>query len=74
MKKFARKCDECGELFNEGYILNDGDEYFCSKKCVNQKYSEKEFKELLELDLIYFTEWEDEEDFEYYEDGSEVEE
>ncbi len=71
-QKYARKCSKCGKVFNEGFI--DGEEYYCSEKCL--PYTKKEWKALYSEypDYCYWTVWEDEEDFQYYEDGTEVEE
>jgi len=71
-KKFARQCTECKGLFNEGYV--DGDDYYCSDKCLHKHYTKeewlKEYKENPEY--CYWTAWECDDDMRYYEDGSEV--
>ena len=33
--KFARKCDECSKGMNEGYIIENGMQHYCSDKCLN---------------------------------------
>lgn len=74
-KKFARKCDECGKVFNDGYVVNAGDEYYCSDKCLNKHYSSSEWKEMtsdIDNSDSYYTSWEDEEEAQFYEDGEEI--
>ena len=72
MKKFARKCDECSKVFNEGYCIENGEKYYCSDECLHKNISSKEWDELVEGGDSYYTEWE-ECDFAYYEDGTEIE-
>ncbi len=71
---FARKCDECNKLFNEGYCISGGIEYYCSDKCLDKHISHSEWKELYnEGDGdSYYTTWEDLEDFSYLKDGTEI--
>lgn len=57
-----RVCDTCGHLMIEGYILYDGDEYYCSNECMLEQYTEEEKEEILkEADTdegtSYWTEW-----------------
>ena len=74
IKKFARKCDDCGKVFNEGFCIESGEEYYCSKKCLHKHIPEKEWTELYDDGNgdSYWTSWEDPEDMQYYEDGTEV--
>lgn len=64
---FARKCDCCGAGMNEGYLINDGCAYFCSKECLNTEYSEADWKEMYDdgNGSSCYTSWEDEDDFLY---------
>lgn len=71
MKKFARKCSQCGKLFNQGFCVFDGEEYYCSNKCLFKNYNPIHWQEMYNNEEGYWTEWED--DFQYYEDGTEVE-
>lgn len=67
-KKFARKCDCCGSGFNEGYVIDNGAEYYCSKDCLHKHYTEEEFLSMYGEDGegdSYYTEWEDPEDMQY---------
>lgn len=76
--KYARMCDKCGKGMNDGYFAND--EYYCSDECLHQEYSKKEWEELttkaikdeeyffripIDNDSYYWTEWEDESDYQY---------
>jgi hypothetical protein len=70
-QKYARCCTCCGNGMNEGYFANY--EYFCSDSCLRTEYSAKEWEELASdgvedeesNDSYYWTEWEDEEDYQY---------
>jgi len=73
MKKYARKCSHCGKVFDEGYCVFNGEEYYCSLECLHKKYSEDEFEEYFNNDELYWTSWEDEDDKQYYENGDEIE-
>lgn len=53
----VRICTNCGEVMSSGYVINDGEEYFCSDDCLYGYYSDQEYQELCENDLAYWTEW-----------------
>ena len=58
----SRICSNCDHLMIEGYIVDEGNEYFCSDKCMKEFYSEEELAELLEGadeddTSIYWTDW-----------------
>lgn len=71
-KLFARQCSCCGNGMNHGYVVNGGEEYYCSDKCLESNYTHEEWEEmsmedddsLFSVDN-YWTEWEDEDDYEY---------
>ena len=77
MEKFARKCSATGVGMNDGYVVYDGDEYFANKSDLvkwlrdrnvdeyNELSDEFLLKEAFELDEFYWTEWDDEDDYEY---------
>ena len=77
MEKFARKCSVTNEGMNDGYVYLDGDMYFKYEKDLikhlrnqsedNAKEFSDEFllKESYELEEYYYTEWDDEDDYEY---------
>ena len=52
-----RRCTNCEKLIDSGYVINDGEEYFCDDECLHAWYSEKEYDELCQQDLAYWTEW-----------------
>ena len=63
--KYARKCDKCGCGMNEGYVINGGEEYYCTPKCLHEVYTPKEWQDMYEADDNnnsdnYWTEWENE--------------
>lgn len=63
-EKFCRKCNECGGGMCEGYVVNDGDEYYCDDECLFKNYTPEDWAEMS---------GEDDEDDEYqlgYEMGS----
>jgi len=74
MNKFARKCDKCNKVFNEGYCIEGGEEYYCSKECLLKVMTEEEFDDLYDNGNgdSYWTSWECEEDKRYYEDGTRI--
>ena len=60
----SRYCDKCGKKMHEGFVIDDGFEYYCSEKCLHKSMTEREYMKLYEDDRAYWTEWEedDEED------------
>lgn len=75
MKKYARKCDHCGKVFNEGFCIGGGEAYYCSNECLEAEIPEEEQEELdigWDDSESYWTEWECEEDMNYYEDWTEI--
>ena len=64
--KFARQCDECGSGMNEGYVVNGGEEYYCTEECLHKHYSADEWIEMCGDDDdddndsdSYWTDWND---------------
>lgn len=53
-----RICTACGSFMDSGYVIHDGEEYFCSDECLNFYYSWDEYDELCQIDEAYWTEWE----------------
>lgn len=62
---YARKCDHCGKGMNEGYVVNKGDEYYCSDTCVSKHYTSKEWSKMYENDQGYWTGWVEDHDMEH---------
>jgi hypothetical protein len=68
-KKYARECTACGKGMNEGYCIEGGIEYYCSKVCLNTEISDEEWDKLYadgEGDS-YWTDWSEDPD-EYLEE------
>lgn len=55
--KEKRICKCCGIEMQSGYVIRDGEEYFCSDDCLGGWYSEEEYDELCQADEAYWTEW-----------------
>jgi len=82
MKKFARQCSITGEGMNEGYVYYDGEMYFKYEKdfVMFLRYQNEPLQDVLhlsdefilneayELGEYYYTEWMDENEYEYCED------
>lgn len=67
---FARQCSECKKGMNSGYIIGNGDEYYCSDECLHKEYTPAEWELMADDDetddaFNYWTEWECEEDCNY---------
>ena len=75
--KFARQCDECGSGMNEGYVVNGGEEYYCTEECLHKHYSADEWIEMCGDDDdddndsdSYWTDWNDDQsDWQYIVNG-----
>jgi hypothetical protein len=66
-EKYARKCSKCGKGMNYGFVYEGGCEYYCSDECLNSEFTPQEWAELVR-DLEgenYWTEWEDEGEYQY---------
>ena len=64
--KYARKCTCCDKGMNNGYYATG--EYFCSRSCLRTEFSATEWQELAsgeDNDEFYWTEWEDQNDYQY---------
>lgn len=72
--KYARKCDECESGMNEGFVIRDGEEYYCSKKCLHKHYSPAKYKKMYDDGEgdSYWTQWDEETDFYYKEVGGKL--
>lgn len=70
MTKYARKCTATGQGMNEGWCVGQGEKYFkheedAAKWAVEAGY--EDIEEAFEHNAIYWTEWEEEFDYEYVE-------
>lgn len=58
LEEEPRICDACGKEMTSGYVIGDGEEYYCSDECLYEYYSEEEYDELCQNGSAYWTEWE----------------
>jgi hypothetical protein len=84
MEKFARKCSATGKGINEGYCVNDGDFYFSEESQLvkwlrdrdvdgtNELSDEFILKEAYELEEYYYTEWDVEDEDEWYDENGKL--
>jgi hypothetical protein len=69
--KYSRKCDKCGCGMNEGYVVYNGEEHYCSEECLNKVYTAEQWTKMYEESEEeggsdnYWTEWYQDDDFEY---------
>lgn len=54
-----RSCSHCGKIFFEGYVIEDGVDYYCNDKCLEANMTREEFDELFNGGNgdSYYTEW-----------------
>lgn len=54
-----RICDDCGDLFDEGYCIEGGFRYYCSDACLEKHMTLEEFEDLYDDGEgdSYWTEW-----------------
>ena len=66
-KKYARKCDECGVGMNNGYVINGGEQYYCSDTCLHKHITPEEWLDLYDEGNSdsYWTEWEEDYQYQY---------
>lgn len=36
-------CSYCGRTMAKGFVINDGEEYYCSEECLHKRYSKLEY-------------------------------
>jgi hypothetical protein len=55
-----RFCSECERIMIEGYLINDGDEYYCSDDCLERNMTKEEYLESYAdgEGSSYYTAWE----------------
>lgn len=55
-----RICSHCGKPMREGYVIENGLEYYCSDECLHKHYTAEEWNEMYSDDGdSYWTEWDD---------------
>jgi hypothetical protein len=86
MRKYAKQCSVTGEGMNEGYVYYDGEMYFKYEKdfVLFLRYQNEPIEDIwdlsdefilneaYELGEYYWTEWEDENEYEYYEENGKI--
>ena len=73
--QYARKCSKCESGMSEGYCINAGEDYYCSETCLEEQFTADEIKDMCigeDNSDSYWTEWEDEEDYQYAEVNGEL--
>lgn len=57
-----RHCTECGAEMREGYVIDDGAEYYCTDACLHKHYTPDEWDAMYDdgEGSSYWTAWEDE--------------
>lgn len=63
---YCRICSKCKKGMNEGYCINDGEEYYCSDDCLHKHITPDEYDEMYKNDCAYWTEWDKEEEYSLY--------
>lgn len=58
-KELYRICNTCGQPMLEGYVIDDGMEYYCCDDCLHGVYSAEEYEELCMNDCAYWTQWDE---------------
>lgn len=56
-----RHCTECGAAMREGYVIDDGAEYYCTDGCLRINYTPEEWAEMYEGEVGYWTTWPEDE-------------
>ena len=44
---------------HQGYVIGDGEDYYCSDECLLDNMTQEEYMEMYENDQAYWTEWEE---------------
>ena len=59
-----RICTKCKKPMRSGYIIHNGEEYYCSDECLYSKYTEQEYLDLYDNGNgdSFWTTWECDED------------
>ena len=53
-----RMCKYCGKPLKIGFCVHQGAEYYCSTKCLEKKYTQKQIDKLRCTDDCFYMEWE----------------
>lgn len=52
-------CNICNKEMDEGYVVDDGLEHYCSLECLNEVYSDLAYKALCEEGYAFWTTYEE---------------
>lgn len=78
-------CSECKKELKSGFVIDDGDEYYCSEECLHKHYTPEEYEKMVKnskteftsddydysVGQAYWTEFEENKITEEYDDGDE---
>ncbi len=56
-----RICAVCGKKMMQGYVVEEGIEYFCSEKCLTERYTIGQYEKMYVDGQAYWTSWGEEE-------------
>lgn len=56
-EEYYRECSHCNKIFVQGFCIEAYDEYYCSEECLFKNMTPKEYKNLYDKNLAYFTEY-----------------
>lgn len=56
---YGRTCSSCGKFMCQGFVIENGESYYCSDECLHKDISEKDYEELYDDGNgdSYWTEW-----------------
>lgn len=56
----SRNCSECNKVMIEGYVVNGGEEYYCSDECLHKNYTAEQWVKMYDNGEgeSYYTQWE----------------
>jgi YHS domain-containing protein len=52
--KNKKVCSECNKPIEEGYVIDDGEEYYCSEECLHKHYTPEEYERMERNSQIAF--------------------
>lgn len=52
-----RICSVCGKAMTSGFVVDDGLEHYCTKKCLQKKYTMKKYDAMYAQGNAYWTQW-----------------
>lgn len=58
----SRLCSCCGKEIHEGFVIQDGLEYYCSEECLTKHHTWIEYSEMFDVEEAYWTTWEEDDE------------